>query len=139
MARCDGAGGISGTGTDDARGPHGAQARRPTTQEGRSPVSYLVVGKKTGDSWSVEIRGVGKTSASRLSGVETAARALLIAEGKADASYADLQLLLPDFEVDLDEDRMPHSGKRPDIELISGIIALIVVVGALAYVLGHVL
>lgn len=102
-------------------------------------MSYLVVGKKAGDDWSVEVKGVGSTTASGLGGVEAAARALLAAEGKPDAADADLQLLLPDFEVDLDEERMPRSGRRPSIELISGLIALVVVVGALAYVLGRVL
>jgi hypothetical protein len=101
-------------------------------------MSYLVVGKKSGDGWSVEVQGVGTTTASGLSGVETAARALLASKGRPDAADADLQLLLPDFEVDLDEDRLPRGGRRPNIELISGIIALVVVVGALAYVLGRV-
>jgi hypothetical protein len=97
-------------------------------------MSYLVVGTKSGDSWGVEVKGVGTTTAAGLSGVEAAARALLIANGHADGADADLQLLLPDFEVDLAEDRMPK-GRRPHIELIM----LVVVVGALAYVLSRVL
>src|SRR4029450_10190020 len=96
-------------------------------------MSYLVVGKKAGDGWSVEVKGVGSTTASGLGGVGAAARALLAVEGKPDAADADLQLLLPDFEVDLDEERMPRSDRRPSIELISGLIALVVVVGALAH------
>lgn len=102
-------------------------------------MSYLVVGKKAGDSWTVEVQGVGTTTAPGLPGVETAARALLAAEGKPDAATVDLQLLLPDFEVDLDEQGLPRSSRRPNIELISGLIALVVVVGAIAYVLGRVL
>ena len=101
-------------------------------------MSYLVVGTRSGDSWAVEVKGVGTTMAPGLSGVEAAARALLIAEGHPDGADADLQLLLPDFEVDLAEDRMPKV-RRPHIELISGLILLAVVVGAVAYVLSHVL
>lgn len=101
-------------------------------------MSYLVVGTRSGVGWDVEVKGVGTTPASALSGVEAAARALLIAEGHADGIDADLQLLLPDFEVDLAEDRMPR-GRRPHIELVSGLILLAVVVGAAAYVLSRVL
>jgi hypothetical protein len=97
-------------------------------------MSYLVVGTKSGDNWDVEVKGVGTTTAAGLSGVEAAARALLIANGHADGADADLQLLLPDFEVDLAEERMPQ-GHRPNIELISGLILLAVVIGAAAWVL----
>jgi hypothetical protein len=100
-------------------------------------MSYLVVGKKSGDNWDVEVKGVGTTTAAALSGVETAARALLVANGHPDGVDADLQLLLPDFEVDLAEDRMPR-GRRPHIELVSGLILLVVVLGAVAYVLSRV-
>lgn len=99
-------------------------------------MSYLVVGTRSGDGWSVDVQGVGTTRADELSGVETAARALLVSSGKEDAADADLQLLLPDFEVDLSESRLPR-GRRPRIELISGLIALVVVVGAIAYALGR--
>jgi hypothetical protein len=101
-------------------------------------MTYLVVGTRSGDGWSVEVRDVGTTTAAELSGVETAARALLASAGRADAADADLQLLLPDFEVDLDEKRVPH-GRQPRAALISGVILLIVVVGAIAYVLGRAL
>ncbi|MDR7086615.1 hypothetical protein J2X11_001454 [Aeromicrobium panaciterrae] len=101
-------------------------------------MSYLVVGKKSGEAWDVEVRGVGTTTSPDLNGVEAAARALLASEGKADAATVDLQLLLPDFEADLDEARIPR-GNRPNIELISGLILLAVVVGAAAFVLGRVL
>ena len=100
-------------------------------------MSYLVVGTRSGDVWSVEVKGVGTTTASTLAGVEDAARALLASSGKADAADVDLQLLLPDFEVDLDEQRLP-GGNRPNIELISGLILLSVVVGAAAFLLGRV-
>lgn len=101
-------------------------------------MTYLVVGTRAGSGWSVEVRDVGTTTADDLSGVETAARQLLAASGKPDADDADLQLLLPDFEVDLDEKGLPGS-RRLTIALISGVIALIVVVGVVAYVLGRVL
>ncbi|GAA3530669.1 hypothetical protein GCM10022234_29870 [Aeromicrobium panaciterrae] len=101
-------------------------------------MSYLVVGTKSGTAWDVEVRGVGTTTSPDLNGVEAAARALLAAEGKTDSATVDLQLLLPDFEADLSEERVPH-GNRPNIELISGLILLAVVVGAVAFVLGRVL
>jgi len=101
-------------------------------------VSYLVVGTKAGSSWAVEVKGVGMTTSADLNGVEAAARALLASSGKGDAATVDLQLLLPDFEADLSEERIPH-GRRPNIELISGLILLAVVVGAIAFALGRVL
>ena len=101
-------------------------------------MSYLVVGKKSGTAWDVEVRGVGTTTSPDLNGVEAAARALLAAEGNSDSATVDLQLLLPDFETDLSEERVPH-GNRPNIELISGLILLAVVVGAAVYVLTRVL
>ncbi len=101
-------------------------------------MSYLVVGTKSGSEWAIEVKGVGTTTSPDLGGVEAAARALLTSEGRADAATVDLQLLLPDFETDLSEERIPH-GRRPDIELISGLILLAVVVGAAAFLLGRVL
>jgi hypothetical protein len=99
-------------------------------------MTYLVVGTRSGDGWSVEVRDVGTTTADELSGVEAAARQLLADAGKADAADADLQLLLPDFEVDLDERGLPGS-RRLTLALLSGVIALVVVVGVIAYVLGR--
>lgn len=84
----------------------------------------------------MEVQGVGRTSATELSGVESAARALLVAEGHSDAATADLQLLLPDFEVDLNTHGVPGDS-RPHRELVAGLIALLVVFGALAFVLGR--
>jgi hypothetical protein len=101
-------------------------------------MTYLVVGTRAGSGWSVEVRDVGTTTAEDLSGVEAAARQLLADSGKADAADADLQLLLPDFEVDLDERGLPGS-RRLALPLLSGVIALIVVVGVIAYVLGRIL
>lgn len=101
-------------------------------------MTYLVIGTRVGDGWSVKVGDVGTTTATELSGVEPAARALLAAQGKADAADADLQLLLPDFEVDLDEHGLPGSRKLTPA-LISGVILLVVAVGAIAYVLGRVL
>lgn len=100
-------------------------------------MTYLVVGTRAGSGWSVEVRDVGTTTADDLSGVEAAARALLARSGRPDAADADLQLLLPDFEVDLDERGLPGS-RRLTIALVSGVIALVVVVGVLAFVLGRV-
>jgi hypothetical protein len=99
-------------------------------------MTYLVVGTRTSSGWSVEVRDVGTTTAEDLSGVETAARRLLADSGKADAADADLQLLLPDFEVDLDERGLPGS-RRLTLALLSGVIALVVVVGVIAYVVGR--
>ena len=100
-------------------------------------MTYLVVGTRAGSGWSLEVRDVGTTAAADLPGIEAAARQLLADSGKVDAADADLQLLLPDFEVDLDERGLPGS-RRLTIALISGVIALVVVVGVIAYVLGHV-
>jgi hypothetical protein len=101
-------------------------------------MTYLVVGTRTGSGWSVEVRDVGTTTADDLSGIEAAARELLASNGRPDAADADLQLLLPDFEVDLDERGLPGS-RRLTLPLLSGVIALVVVVGAIAYVLGRLL
>lgn len=99
-------------------------------------MSYLVVGTKAGERWDLEVQGVGTTQATDLKAIEAAVRELLHREGKADAAVADLQLLMPDFEVDLSESLLPRGGK-PYLELISGLIALLVVVGAIAYVVGR--
>lgn len=101
-------------------------------------MSYVVVGTRDGEHWQVEVSGVGTTTAGDLRLVEDAARDVLRDHGVADFATVDLQLLLPDFEVDL------HQGGVPDhrlgqIEIVSGLIALVVVVGAIAYVLGRVL
>ncbi len=100
-------------------------------------MSYLVVGTKSGGSWAVEVKDVGTTTSPGLSGIEAAARELLVSSGHPDGVDADLQLLLPDFEVDLAEDRMPK-GHRPRVELVSGLILLAVVLGAVAYVITRV-
>lgn len=99
-------------------------------------MSYLVVGKKSGSEWAIEVRGVGTTTSADLNGVEAAARALLASNGKPDSATVDLQLLLPDFEADLSEERIPHN-TRPNIELVSGLILLAVVVGAVVFVVSR--
>ena len=101
-------------------------------------MSYLVVGTRSGSAWALEVQGVGRTSATDLPGVEPAVRGLLAAEGIADAATVDLQLLLPDFEVDLDQHGMPGSA-RPHRELLAGVIALVVAVGAIGFVLANLL
>ncbi len=99
-------------------------------------MSYLVVGRRDGDRWEVEVQGVGKTSADSLEQVEDAARRLLGSYGYADAEGADLQLLLPDFEVDLERHGVQVEG-GVNVALISGLILLLVVVGAAAFVIGR--
>lgn len=101
-------------------------------------VSYLVVGRRDGEQWAVDVQGVGRTSADDLTGIEAAARQLLAENGRDDAADADLQLLLPDFEVDLDSHGIPGS-RRPTWALVSGLILLLVVVGAAAFVVGRLL
>ncbi len=101
-------------------------------------MSYLVVGTRSGSAWGLEVQGVGHTSATDLAGVESAVRGLLAAEGIADAATVDLQLLLPDFEVDLDQQGMPGSA-RPHREILAGVIALVVVVGAIGFVVANLL
>lgn len=96
-------------------------------------MSYLVVGKKVDDRWNLEVQGIGQTSAPDQAGIEAAVRALLTEAGRADAADADLQLLMPDFEVDLSETLIPRGDKVP-WELISGILALIVVIGVIVLV-----
>lgn len=99
-------------------------------------MSYLVVGTRAGQHWDLEVQGVGRTTAADITGIEAAARDLLHRLGKPDAADADLQLLMPDFEFDLNESLQPAAG-RPRLELVSGLIALLVVVGAIAYVIGR--
>lgn len=101
-------------------------------------MTYLVIGTRAGSGWSVDVRDVGTTTADDLAGIERAARQLLATAGKPDAADVDLQLLLPDFEVDLDEHGLPRS-RGPSVALVSGVIALVVVVAVIAYVLGRVL
>lgn len=98
-------------------------------------MSYLVVGTRAGNAWGLEVQGVGHTSATDLSGVESAVRGLLVGEGRDDAATADLQLLLPDFEVDLGEKTLPGDA-RPHLEIVAGVIALVVAVGGIAFVIG---
>ena len=97
-------------------------------------MSYLVVGKKAGGEWDIEVQGVGQTHAAELAGIESAVRELLHHADKADADDADLQLLMPDFEVDLSESRLPR-GDKPYLELISGLIALLVLIGAVLFLI----
>lgn len=98
-------------------------------------MSYLVVGTRAGSAWGLEVQGVGRTSATDLAGIESAVRSLLVGEGRDDAATADLQLLLPDFEVDLGEQRLPGS-PRPHAEIVAGVIALLVAVGGIAFAIG---
>lgn len=100
-------------------------------------MSQLVVGTKADDGWAVEVQGIGRTHARELGGIEDAARALLAEKGHADAATVDLQLLLPDFELDLSGDtRHLPGGIHPGVAVVSGIILLGVVVGAVVFVLG---
>lgn len=99
-------------------------------------MSYLVVGKKVDGQWDLEVQGVGQTHAADLPGIEPAVRELLHNAGKADFGDADLQLLMPDFEVDLSESRMPHDDV-PYLALVSGLIALLVVAGAIVFLVAR--
>ena len=94
-------------------------------------MSYLVVGKRDGDRWQLDVKDVGTTSAEDLPGIEPAVRDLLRQNGVEDAADVDLQLLMPDFEVDLSERQVPR-GSSFDRSIVSGVILLVVAVGAIA-------
>lgn len=101
-------------------------------------MSYVVVGTRDGDDWRITVQGVGTTTASELGAIEAAARDVLRGHGVADADSVDLQLLLPDFEADLDQQGVPRHPLGP-VELVSAVIALVVVIGAVAFLLGRAL
>ncbi|WP_286928265.1 MULTISPECIES: hypothetical protein [Aeromicrobium] len=101
-------------------------------------MSYVVVGTREGDRWTVDVSGVGTSTVEDLAQVEACAREVLREHGVADHATVDLQLLLPDFEVDLRQHGVPDHGLGP-VELVSGAIALVVVVGAIAFLLGRLL
>ncbi len=101
-------------------------------------MSYLVVGKRAGDGWELEVKDVGTTSADGLPGIEPAVRELLRTHGIADADTIDLQLLMPDFEVDLSEKQVPR-GSSFDRSIVSGIILLVVAVAVIATVVVYLL
>jgi hypothetical protein len=88
-------------------------------------MSYLVVGTRDGEGWQLDVRDVGTTTADDLPGIEPAVRQLLREHGVAEASDVDLQLLLPDFEVDLTERQVPR-GSAFDRSVVSGVILLVV-------------
>ena len=92
-------------------------------------MTYLVVGKRDGDRWQLDVKDVGTTSADDLSGIEPAVRELLREHGVADSGEVDLQLLMPDFEVDLSERQVPR-GSSFDRSIVSGVILLVVAVAA---------
>lgn len=94
-------------------------------------MTYLVVGKRDGDGWRLDVRDVGTTTADDLAGIEPAVRELLRQNGVASAADEDLQLLMPDFEVDLSERQVPR-GSSFDRSIVSGIILLVVTVAAIA-------
>jgi hypothetical protein len=94
-------------------------------------MSYLVVGKRDGERWQLDVKDVGTTSADDLSGIEPAVRELLRQNGVEDASDVDLQLLMPDFEIDLSERQIPR-GSSFDRSIVSGIILLVVAIAAIA-------
>lgn len=103
-------------------------------------MSYLVIGRRDGDRWDVDVQGVGRVTADALGEVENAARRLLRSYGYEDADHADLQLLLPDFEMDLEDHGIPHAGGGgTNWALVSGLILLLVVVGAIAFAVGSLL
>lgn len=93
-------------------------------------MSYLVVGKRDGDRWQLDVKDVGATSADGMPGIEPAVRELLRQHGVVDADTVDLQLLMPDFEVDLSEQQIPR-GSAFDRSIVSGLILLVVAVAVL--------
>jgi hypothetical protein len=93
-------------------------------------MTYLVVGKRDGERWQLDVKDIGTTSADDLPGIEPAVRNLLRENGVEDASDVDLQLLMPDFEVDLSERQVPR-GSSFDRSIVSGIILLVVAVAAI--------
>ena len=97
-------------------------------------MSQLVVGAREGDGWVLDVRDVGTTRAGSLPEVEPAVRALLREHGHADADTRDLQLLLPDFEVDLSQQGVPHDSTL-DRSVLSGLILLVVVLAVVIAVL----
>ncbi len=97
-------------------------------------MSYLVVGKRDGDRWQLEVKDVGTTSADDLAGIEPAVRELLRQNGVEGSDDVDLQLLMPDFEVDLSERQVPR-GSSFDRSIVSGIILLVVAVAAIALII----
>jgi len=93
-------------------------------------MSYLVVGKRDGERWQLDVKDVGTTSADDLSGIEPAVRELLRQHGVDGSDDVDLQLLMPDFEVDLSEKQVPR-GSSWDRSIVSGVILLIVAIAAI--------
>ena len=94
-------------------------------------MTYLVVGKRDGERWKLYVKDVGTTSADGMPGIEPAVRELLRTNGVEDADTVDLQLLMPDFEVDLWEKQVPR-GSKFDRSIVSGLILLVVAVAVLA-------
>lgn len=95
-----------------------------------------MIGTRTDDGWALNVEGVGHTRAAELSDIENAVRALMTEYGIADAQTRDLQLLLPDFEVDLAQRGIPDH-RTPRLAIWSGLIALIVVTGALGFLVSR--
>ena len=95
-------------------------------------MSFLVVGKRDGERWQLDVKDIGTTSADDLSGIEPAVRELLRQNGVEGSDDVDLQLLMPDFEVDLSERQVPR-GSSFDRSIVSGIILLIVAVAAIVF------
>jgi hypothetical protein len=95
-------------------------------------MTYLVVGKRDGERWQLDVKDVGTTSADDLPGIEPAVRNLLREHGVEGASDVDLQLLMPDFEVDLSERQVPR-GSSFDRSIVSGIILLVVAVALIGF------
>jgi hypothetical protein len=99
-------------------------------------MTYLVVGKRDGDRWQLDVKDVGTTSADDLPGIEPAVRELLRQHGVEDAPDVDLQLLMPDFEVDLSERQVPR-GSSFDRSIVSGVILLVVAVGLIVFLITY--
>lgn len=99
-------------------------------------MAYLVISHKSDNGWAIDVQGVGVTVADDLAGIETAARILLAVNGRDDAATADLQLLMPDFETDLQRDKSTLAGGFDmTIGLLAGLIALAVVCVGLGFLI----
>jgi hypothetical protein len=99
-------------------------------------MSYLVVGKRDGDRWQLDVKDVGTTSADDLPGIEPAVRELLREHGVEGSDDVDLQLLMPDFEVDLSERQVPR-GSSFDRSIVSGIILLVVAIALIVFLVTY--
>ena len=58
-------------------------------------MSYLVVGKRDGERWQLDVKDIGTTSADDLAGIEPAVRELLREHGVADRATSTCSCSCP--------------------------------------------